>query len=229
MPVIHDSEFGDITVRRSMRASSIRISVAPNGLLRASVPTYAPLFVLRRFIKSSRPHLRKMLASQAPAYELRDGMYIGKSHKISVRDADETSVKRTGQLIIVNLAPGNELTDPGIEKKVRTVVQAALRLEAKSHLPKRLAYLSEMLGCSYDNVRFSHASGRWGSCNSRGTISLNIALMKLPFELIDYVIIHELCHTKQMNHSPRFWSLVEAADPNYKEHRKQLKTQTPSI
>ncbi len=229
MPVIHDNEFGDITVRRSMRASAIRISVAPNGSLRASIPTYAPIFVLKRFIKSSRQHLRSMLAQEAPTYKLHDGMEVGKSHKLSVRDSNETSIKRSGQAIIVSLAPADRLSDSNVEKKVRTVMQAALRVEAKSHLPKRLAHWAQKLDCNYEKVRFSHASGRWGSCNSQGTISLNIALMKLPFELIDYVIIHELCHTKQMNHSPQFWALVESADSDYKAHRKQLKAQSPSI
>tara|TARA_B100001245_G_scaffold209791_1_gene173552 strand:- start:3502 stop:4194 length:693 start_codon:yes stop_codon:yes gene_type:complete len=230
MPKIYDDEFGDITVRRSMRTSNVRISVAPNGTLRASMPRYTPLFILRRFIKSSRPNLRKMLAQQEPAYKLRNGMTIGKSHRLTViEDAPKTSVKRVGQTILVHLASGAALTDATIEKEVRNVVQAALRLEAKSHLPKRLSYLAERNHCSYEKVRFSHASGRWGSCNSHGTISLNIALMKLPFELIDYVIIHELCHTKQMNHSPRFWALVETADPEYKLHRKQLKSYSPTI
>ena len=229
MPVIHDNEFGDITVRRTMRSSTVRISVAPNGSLRASAPTYAPIFVIKRFIKTSRPRIRMMLKAHAPIYDLHEGMHIGKSHRLTVVSSDITSVKRKGQFIIVSLAPDDDLSDPNIEKQIRSVMQSALRIEAKSHLPKRLAYLSEQLGCNYEKVRFSHASGRWGSCNSHGTISLNIAIMKLPFELIDYVIIHELCHTKQMNHSPQFWSLVESADPDYKEHRKQLKAQTPSI
>lgn len=229
MATIHDEEFGEITVRRSVRSSAVRISVAPGGTLRASLPPYAPLFMLRRLINSSRSQLRTMLMGQQPAYELRDGEPIGKSHHLKIIRSSRMAVKRYKQQITVILGPTDEITDPAVIREVRDAIAAALRVEAKSYLPKRLAYLARQLDCHYDKVRFSHASGRWGSCSTSGTISLNIALMKLPFELIDYVIIHELCHTKQMNHSPKFWALVEAADPSYKLHRRLLKSHSPTI
>lgn len=229
MATIFDEEFGDITVRRSVRSSSIRISVTPTGTLKASMPPYAPIFVLKRFVKSSRPQLRAMLQQRAPAYKLENGAEIGKSHKLIVKKGITTSVKRYGQQILVILAPDDELADPNVERLVRDMIIKCLRIEAKSYLPKRLEFLADRLGCHYDNVRFSHSSGRWGSCSSTGTISLNIALMKLPFPLIDYVIIHELCHTKQMNHSDKFWALVESADPSYKLHRRILKSHSPTI
>lgn len=231
MSTITDEEFGTITIRRSPRSSSVKISVAPNGSLRASLPVYAPLFMLKRLIKSSRSELRSMIASQRPTYVLENGMTIGKSHTVVVVPSSQrtTSVIRRGQQIIISLPAGVELDDNDVIEKTRTVILAALRIEAKSYLPKRLAFLAKHMACSYEKVRFSHASGRWGSCSSNGTISLNIALMKLPHELIDYVLIHELCHTKQMNHSDKFWALVAVEDPSYKLHRKALKAHTPTI
>ena len=229
MPTVTDEEFGTITVRRSARATQVRLRVAPDGSLRASMPVYAPMFLLKRLIKSSRPQLRKMLEHSLPQTEYHDGQQIGKSHTLIVRNATRLAVGRSKQHITVDLPPTLTLQSPEVVKKLREVVISALRLEAKSYLPKRLQYLANQHGFVYDKVRFSHASSRWGSCSSSGTISLNIALMKLPFELIDYVVIHELAHTVEMNHSEAFWALVAKGDAQYKQHRKLLKQESPSI
>ena len=229
MPIIQDKEFGKITVRRSAKATQVRLRVAPDGTLRASMPVYAPLFLLKRLLKTSRVELRQLLEQSNPNVTFTDGQQIGKSHTIIVRASSRLSVKVKGQHILVELPANMTLNDPEVIREVRDGVIAALRVEAKSYLPKRLAYLANQLGFSYEKVRFSHASGRWGSCSSNGTISLNIALMKLPFELIDYVLVHELAHTVQMNHSQDFWQLVQVGDPNYSKHRKLLKAEAPSI
>ena len=231
MPIINDTEFGKITIRRSPKASHVRIRVGPDGTLKASLPLYAPLFLVKRLVKNSRIQLRGLLNEQQTKVTFEDGMAIGKSHTLIVKRTYNAavSVKRHGQQIVVSLPEEKTLDDTTVIRHIREAVIDALRREAKSYLPKRLAFLAEKYQFHYEKVRFSHASGRWGSCSSNGTISLNIALMKLPFELIDYVLIHELSHTQQMNHSPEFWSLVEIGDPSYKLHRKALKNETPSI
>jgi hypothetical protein len=229
MPIIEDSEFGKITVRRSAKATQVRLRVAPDGSLRASMPMYAPIFLLKRLLRNSREELRELLQQSQPGNEFTDGQQIGKSHTIIVRSSPRLSTKVKGQHILVELPSDMTLNDPQVNRAVRDSIITALRVEAKSYLPKRLAYLANQLGFSYEKVRFSHASGRWGSCSSNGTISLNIALMKLPFELIDYVLVHELSHTIQMNHSQDFWELVEKCDPGYKLHRNLLKAEAPSI
>jgi len=230
MPIIQDEEFGKITIRRSARATQVRLRIAPDGTLRASLPLYAPIFLVRRLVKNSRPELRKLFTQTQPTTDYENGMRIGKSHSLVVRETSgQLSVSRRGQKIFVDL-PGNKtLRDTDVVRAVRDGIIAALRVEAKSYLPKRLSYLAQKSGFSYSKVRFSHAGGRWGSCSSQGTISLNIALMKLPFELIDYVIIHELAHTRHLNHSPEFWSLVAEGDPDYKAHRRAIKEEAPTI
>ncbi|MFZ2126409.1 MAG: SprT family zinc-dependent metalloprotease [Candidatus Microsaccharimonas sp.] len=229
MPIIQDEEFGKITIRRSARASQVRLRVAPDGTLRASLPLYAPTFLVKRLIKSSRQELRNLLSQSQPKTTYLDGMQIGKSHYLTIRPGAKLSTTRRGQQITVNLPPNLSLEDSQVVRVIRDGVIAALRIEAKSYLPKRLAFLAQKYDFQYEKVRFSHASGRWGSCSSQGTISLNIALMKLPFELIDYVIIHELAHTRHMNHSAAFWELVSVGDPLYVQHRRALKQEAPSI
>jgi predicted metal-dependent hydrolase len=231
LPSVIDEEFGRITLRRSAKASHVRIRVAPDGRLRASLPLYAPTFLVKRLIKTSRSQLRAMLAEQTSEIVFEHGMQIGKSHTLIIRETTvrQPIVARHGQQIIASLPVGSTPQDADVVRSIRDVVIEALRIEARSYLTKRLAYLAEQGGFSYTKVRFSHASGRWGSCSSNGTISLNIALMKLPFELIDYVLVHELSHTVHMNHSQEFWSVVETVDPHYKTHRRNLKKETPSI
>lgn len=231
MPVLIDDEFGKITIRRSAVATQIKVRVAPDGTLHASLPMRAPLFLVKHMLKTSKLQLRRLIGQSKPEYIYENGMQIGKSHSLIIQPTanQQFSINRHGQQIIVKLPAGSQIDDIDINRKVRDAVISALRLEAKSYLPKRLSFLAEKYGFTYNQTRFSHSSGRWGSCSSNGTISLNIALMKLPFELIDYVIIHELSHTKQMNHGQEFWDLVKIGDSKYIIHRKLLKLQNPTI
>ena len=229
MPSFDDSEFGKIMVRRSSRARSMKATVAPTGELRISLPSYVPLFMAKRMVATSRQDIRNLLKAVRPALTLQDGMQIGKSHTLHIRQGSAYSLKRSGQQLILTLADSISLSDPTIVSDARSMITATLRKEAKHHLPWRLEHLAGVHGFTYASVRFTHASSRWGSCNQNKAISLNIALMNLPFELIDYVLIHELAHTKHLNHSTSFWSTVENADSNYKIHRKQLKQYSPHV
>ena len=83
--------------------------------------------------------------------------------------------------------------------------------------------LAEKLGVTYGRITIRHQKTRWGSCSSSGNLNFNCALMNTTPEIIDYVVVHELCHRKQMNHSALFWAEVEKVLPNYKELRSALK------
>ena len=229
MPVIHDNELGKITIRRSARSKHVTMRVAPDGSLRVAAPMYTPLFIIKRSIVSSKRDLKGLLDKHRPVLQYSDGDQVGKSHSIMVREGTTTAVERDKLRIIVTLADDANVQSPDVQALLRPEIINALKREAKGYLPKRLKYLADQHGFTYERVRFSHASGRWGSCSSNGTISLNIALMKLPFELIDYVLIHELAHTMQMNHSDAFWKIVAEYNPSYKSHRSRLKREAPTI
>ena len=100
---------------------------------------------------------------------------------------------------------------------------AELRKQAKAYLPGRLAELAAQHGFSYNQVRIKHNVSNWGSCSVKKNINLNLNLMRLPAELRDYVMLHELCHLKYMNHGKEFHALLESVCPNHKALRRQLR------
>ena len=180
--ILQDDEFGEILVRKSALARGVKFSVSPSGRLQMSVPKYAKIFLIKRFLNANRTTIREKLPLKDPSTQ-------------RARDA---------------------------KKKI-------LMKKAKEYLPYRLEYFAKLYGYSYDKVRFSHASTRWGSCSSNRTISLNIGLMQLPEPLRDYVLLHELAHLNHMDHSTAFWAEVGAHDPRYKDHRRRLKSFSPGV
>lgn len=229
MPTINDAEFGKIVVRKYQSASSIKVRRAPDGSLRISAPTYTPNFIIKNFVKQSRQQLRVLIEESTPLLKYKNGMKIGKSHSLIVAPSNKLKVLVKNNIIFVNLPKDYDLNSSIVMSELRPSIIKALKKEAKGYLPRRLDFMAREHNFSYTGVKFSHASSRWGSCRNDGSITLNIALMKLPFELIDYVIAHELSHTQQMNHSPEFWQIVESVDFNYKHHRKLLKNESPNI
>lgn len=224
-----DTEFGEIHISRTARGRYIRISVAPNGRLRASAPKLATVGSIKRMVARSRDDIRRMVQEAAPDITYQDGDRIGKSHSLIVQTGATLQIKRSKLQLIATLPNDLSIEEPAVQRLIRDEVKKALKKEASHYLPRRLAVLADTMDCSYSKVRFSHASTRWGSCSSNGTISLNIALMKLPFELIDYVLIHELSHTHHMNHSDTFWRMVGEFDEDYLTHKRELKKHTPTI
>lgn len=94
---------------------------------------------------------------------------------------------------------------------------------AKEYIPKRVSHYASLLGVTYGRIRIAEQKTRWGSCSSNGTLSFNWKLMLAPPRVLDYVVVHELCHRIEMNHSARFWALVESILPEYRQYRDWLK------
>lgn len=98
-----------------------------------------------------------------------------------------------------------------------------LKKKAEAHLEKRCGYFADLMGVRYRKIRINTAKTRWGSCNSKGDLNFTFRLILLPENLIDYIVVHELSHLREMNHSDKFWAVVKDAMPDYIERKKQLK------
>ena len=104
-----------------------------------------------------------------------------------------------------------------------------LAAQASRVIPERVAYYARIVGVTYGRITIRNQKTRWGSCSSGGNLNFNCRLMKAPTSVLDYVIVHELCHRLEMNHSPRFWALVEQVMPDYRVHRKWLREHGSSL
>jgi predicted metal-dependent hydrolase len=108
--------------------------------------------------------------------------------------------------------------------------ETGLRQKAQSVLPEQLAKLAGLHGFTYSGVKIRKSRSRWGSCSTKKIINLSVYLMLLPEHLIEYVLLHELCHTVQMNHSPAFWNLLNTCTQNKaKEFRREIRKYRNSI
>ncbi len=100
----------------------------------------------------------------------------------------------------------------------------ALKIKARQYIPVRVEYWADIIGVKYSSVTIRAQRTRWGSCSSKGNLNFNCLLMLTDTEIIDYVVIHELCHIKEMNHSKRFWALVGSVMPDCKAVQSRLKS-----
>lgn len=232
MKEIHDEQLGVIRIRHHRQARGIRFRISPKGVMTASAPPRTSVSTIKRVINSARDDLQHMLDEHRSRIIYSHGQEIGKSHRLTIveaADADDVAVKRHDRVIVTTIPTGWDPSDQRVQSAIQTEIIKVLKKEAKIYLSRRLRHLAARHGHAYNKVRFTHTGTRWGSCSSTGTISLNIALMMLPLDLIDYVLIHELCHTRQMNHSEAFWDLVAKSDPAYKVHRRAIKKFTPAL
>ena len=114
--------------------------------------------------------------------------------------------------------PVSDLTDTQRAALTQRYIAAA-----REYFPKRAAHFQQFTGGTYNRITIRDQKTRWGSCSAKGTLSFNWRLMLAPPAILDYVVVHELCHLTHMNHSPAFWQAVEAVCPDYRDSRRWLK------
>ncbi|XLQ20458.1 MAG: M48 family metallopeptidase [Candidatus Moraniibacteriota bacterium] len=146
-----------------------------------------------------------------------DGSLIVTAPKMCNKSFIEKALVKNGDWIIAQI--GNKNNNITIDKSVVKHMKKACRPIIESKLLQFNSYYN----FKYNRVSIRHQKTRWGSCSSYGNLNFNCKLMCISNELRDYVVVHELCHLAQMNHSKQFWQLVEKTIPNHKELRRELK------
>lgn len=206
---------------------SIGLIVNGQGELIVRAPRFVSDREIRRLIESKEKWIRDMqekqrqVAQERKHLEIKDGAvipFLGEEYTLRAQDVKkvtmENACESTGEQAQI-LIPGHKDFEKTLMKWLRT--------QALYTFTDSAEHYAKQLGITYEDIRLSSACTRWGTCNSQKVIRFSWRLIMCPLPIVDYVVVHELCHIKHMNHSKEFWKCVETILPNYKELRKELK------
>lgn len=218
---------GQITIykRRGVRRINLRIQ---GGAVKVTQPAWLPYATGVHFAQAQKDWIATQREQQA-AVTLKNGQTIGKRHTLYFANSATIKSKVTDLQITISHPTDVSPDSNEVQKAARAAIKKALKQEAELLLPNRLELMAKTYNFTYQTVRVRSMHTRWGSCTNKGAISLNIYLMMLPWELIDYVLLHELTHTKHLHHGEDFWNAFEAIMPDIKKRKKELKKLQASI
>lgn len=219
---------GEVAFHKRKGSRTLRVKVDVRGRVVVSMPHFVAYETAITFVKKHQPWIEEELGRRTPT--LHDGMRIGRIHILRFVFDPLASVPRTRvtatQIIITH---NSDHTEVNVQKAAHAGCVRALKREGALFLPKRLKDIARAEGYDFGEVMVRQLKGRWGSCDQDRNITLNCYLMQLPLEYIDYVVYHELAHTRVMHHGAEFWAEFEAHLPNAKAMRKAMKQFQPSI
>lgn len=221
---------GTVLLYKRRGNRSLRLSVASNGEVRVSMPFWLPYKAGEQFAMSKADWIAKHRV-QAPE-ALKHGQAIGKAHRlwfVPTAQATRVTTRLKDNEIEIKHPSHYEAHHPAVQQSARSASIRALRKEAERLLPLRLRQLAEATGFGYATVSIKQLKSRWGSCSAQQDITLNLFLMQLPWHLIDYVLLHELTHTKVMQHGTPFWQELERHVPHAKRLRKEIREHHPVL
>ncbi len=229
MDVIELPGIGEIRIRRGRNIRYLRIRMAPGRGIWVSVPYGVSQKQTEKFLEENREWiLQNRRNMEAYEQDTGVGLKIGaeiktKLHLLKIIATDQLKPYYRIEQEVITLAIPEKVVFSRIEKIVQQFLLEIYTMEARQFLPRRVKEYAEKYGFRYGRLTFRDNISNWGSCSFENNISLNIKLMKLPDEIIDYVILHELCHTIEKNHSAAFWKLVRKVCPDYAVLRNRLR------
>lgn len=221
-------ELGEIQLYKRRGTRSLKLSLGHDGAVRVTMPYWLPYAAGVEFAKTKRDWIK---SRQVVATPLKHGSRVGKAHHLvfvpeTGRKVLATRITSSGEVRVFHPAEIPN-SDPRIQKTAKKASIRALRQQAEKLLPQRLRSLATQYDFQYGDVSIKQLKSRWGSCSNEGDIALNLFLMQLPWSLIDYVLLHELVHTRIMAHGKPFWDELSQYVPNLAQARKEIKTHRP--
>lgn len=231
--IIEVDGFGSVVVTLSSKSKYIRLSVNRELQTVISLPIHGKIedgvAFLRKnaaWIAQARQKVANRVAQKPKTIFTEETEFKTRSFELKITAADRNNMhlSLSEGVLNVHYPKKYKVTSPSIQKAIRFALDEAFRVEAKNYLPSRLSYLAQHHGFKFSGVTIKNVKSKWGSCSSRGQINLNLHLMRLPNHLIDFILLHELCHTVEMNHGEKFHRLLnKCVEGNEERFNKELK------
>lgn len=222
--IAFDGRLIGYTIKRSRRRGSITLTIDERGL-RVGVPWHATHGAIESELRKHETWIVRKLTQweerRAPPRRWQDGealMLLGAPLRLTLASGLQATVS-DGERLLVGIGA---LSRP--DDIARTVI-AWLREQALACFRARIAHYVPQLLVRPPEIHLSAARTRWGSCHPAGRVHLNWRLIQMPLRLVDYVVVHELSHLREMNHSPRFWRTVAGIIPDYAARRMEIRTE----
>lgn len=220
----------EVTLFKSTRAKSLNITIKPFTGVRVSVPNSVSFDKAKTAVRDRMSWVKNNLSRIQKAedkftYFASNTNFSTRSHKLELKKGNVESIKvSVGENKITGVYKNqSDLDSNSSQLEIRKGIENAWRIEAKEYLPQRASELAKHHNFQFKKVSIRNAKTRWGSCSSDNNINLSLHLMRLPDPLIDYVILHELVHTKIKNHSSDFWRLLDSVSGNAKRLDREVK------
>lgn len=151
--------------------------------------------------------------------------YLGRNYRLKVAVGETPSVKLKGGYLHATVLPADQAS----QATVRSLVLSWYRRHGSTRLSEKTDRLAKIVGVQPQSVTVKDYKSRWGSCSHSGDISYNWRIILAPHRIVDYVVVHELCHLLEHNHSPRYWKQVQRHVPDWRECRDWLRTKSTSL
>ncbi len=227
--IVKYSDIGTVLYRKNSRARNISIRISSAGEVKVTVPRFCNYSTAERFVLKKHAWIKKKLLSIERKNEKKLAFSVGSilstpEGKVYIEqgEGEEYEISQANRDYQVFLPRDfSEENEEAADLLIKMIAEIGLK-EAKVLLPGYLESIAQQFGFVYKKVGIRKMTSRWGSCSPDNNISLNSALIFLPYRLIEYVLLHELVHTVHKNHGNSFWGALEAVMPDAKARRKEM-------